>query len=798
MTALRAVAAFDTSESTCAHCGAALQAATAPGERFCCHGCAGAYGLIHDLGLDQYYARRCLDPDARAPRPEEEGADMAAFVRAGDKGTASLTVMVDGLQCAACVWLIESVLAKLPGMREGRVNMTTRRLRLTWDGSADDWRRPVEAIERLGYRLIPFDPQSLKNARDRTGKALLRALAVAGFAAGNIMLLSIGIWAGETQGMGHATRDLLHWVSALIALPAVAYAGQPFFQSAWAALRNGHTNMDVPISIGVTLATGMSLYQTANGWEHAFFDGATMLLFFLLIGRAFDHHARGAARAVAEQLLTLRTVAVRVLGVGGTVTTLPADRVAVGDRILVAAGERIGVDGRIIEGTSALDTSLVTGESLPRTVHPGETVHAGMLNLGAPLTCEATATGDGTLLAEIVRLMEAAESRRSRFVALADRVAKRYAPVVHLTALTTFLGWLWGMGAPWQDALSAAVAVLIITCPCALALAVPVVQVLASSRLMKRGVLLKSATALERLASVTDIVFDKTGTLTLGRPVLLTPEAYAPEVLQHAAALARVSRHPLSRALVEAAGPGQAQSGVEEVAGAGLRWDSPEGDYRLGSRAFCGIDALTDVGDSAPELWFCAPNATAQRFVFNDPIRSDAAAVVAGLRAQGYRLTLLSGDRSVAVAPVATALGLTDWRGGATPAEKAAHLETLRAEGRRVLMVGDGLNDAPALAAAHVSISPTSAADIAQTAADLVFQGEKLGPVLLALDTGRAAQRLAKENLIIALIYNLLAVPLAIAGLVTPLIAAAAMSSSSLLVIANSFRLARRRLPWMF
>lgn len=797
MTALRAEAVPESPALTaCAHCGEPLAASIEPGERFCCHGCAGAYALIHDLGLDQYYARRCLDPDARAPRPEEEGADMAAFVRPGkDAGTASLTVMVDGLQCAACVWLIEAVLAKLPGMLEGRVNMTTRRLRLTWHGRPEDWRRPVEAIEKLGYRLIPFDPQSLKTARDRTSKELLRALAVAGFAAMNIMLLSVGIWAGHVQGMGQATRDLLHWVSALIALPAVLYAGQPFFKSAWAALRQGHTNMDVPVSIGVTLTTLMSLYQTSQGAEHAFFDGVTMLLFFLLVGRVFDHYARGAARAVAEQLLTLRTTAVRVLGKGGTVTTLPADRVAIGDRILVAAGERIGVDGCVVEGTSALDTSLVTGESLPRSVKPGDTVHAGMLNLGAPLTCEATATGEGTLLAEIVRLMEAAESRRSRFIALADRVAKRYAPVVHVTALATFLGWVFGMGAPWQDALYAAVAVLIITCPCALALAVPVVQVLASARLMKRGVLLKSATALERLDGVTDIVFDKTGTLTLGRPVLQAREGYSADLLNRAAALARASRHPLSRALVEAAGPGTARDGVEEIPGLGLRWTSPTGEARLGSRSFCGGVGAAD--DSAPELWFTEPGQAPVRFIFTDPLRPDARAVMDALRQQGYRLALLSGDRPVAAQAVAETLGMTDWRGGATPADKVAFLETLRAEGRNVLMVGDGLNDAPALAAATVSLSPTSAADVAQTTADLVFQGEKLAPVLLALDTGRAAQRLARENLLIALVYNLLAVPLAIAGLVTPLIAAAAMSSSSLLVIANSFRLARRRVPWI-
>lgn len=798
MTALRA-APVDLAVplSACAHCGAPLAAtAEAEGVRFCCHGCAGAYALISDLGLDQYYARRCLDPATRAPRPEEDGADMTAFVRPGPTaGTHSLMVMVDGLHCAACVWLIETLLAKRPDMLEGRVNMTTRRLRLTWQGGPEAWRQPVAAIEKLGYRLIPFDPQRLKTARDRTSKELLRALAVAGFAAANVMLLSVGVWAGHFQGMGAATRDLLHWVSALIALPAVAYAGLPFFKSAWGALRQGHSNMDVPISIGVSLATLMSLYQTGQGAEHAFFDGVTMLLFFLLIGRVFDHHARGAARAVAEQLLTLRATAVRVLGRGGIVTTVPADQVTIGDRILVAAGERIGVDGRVIEGASALDTSLVTGESLPRPVQPGDVVHAGMLNLGAAITCEATATGDGTLLAEIVRLMEAAEQRRSRFVALADRVAKRYAPVVHITALATFLGWVFGLGAPWQEALYAAVAVLIITCPCALALAVPVVQVLASARLMRRGVLLKSATALERLDRVTDVVFDKTGTLTLGRPVLRGAETYSAEVLQQAAALARASRHPLSRALVAAVGPGSAAPGVEEVAGAGLRRVTPQGEERLGSRAFCNVAVAPT--DSAPELWFSQPGHLPIRFCFDDPIRADARAVVTTLQTQGYRVALLSGDRPAAAQAVAAALGISDWQAGATPAAKVAYLEALLTEGRIVLMVGDGLNDAPALAAASVSLSPTSAADVAQTAADLVFQGDALAPVLLALDTGQAAQRLARQNLLIALVYNLLAVPLAIAGLVTPLIAAAAMSSSSLLVIGNSFRLARRRVPWM-
>ena len=445
------------------------------GRRFCCPGCAAAFETIQTLGLGRYYAQRILDPALRAPRPDTaERWDLSRYVTTRTDGAHELTLAVDGLQCGACVWLIESVLAREPIVLQGRVNMTTRRLRLVWRGAAEQADTLVGQIERLGYRLVPFDAASLSAAQDETGRALLRALAVAGFAAGNVMLMSIGIWAGEVGGllhdMGPATRDLLHWVSALIAMPAIAYAGRPFFASAVAALRHGRTNMDVPISLGVILVTGMSLVQTMQGGAHTYFDSAITLLFFLLIGRVLDHRARGQARATAEQLLTLRAADVAVLQADGSTQRRSQHSVAPGDRVLVGLGERIGVDGVVERGTSTLDASLVTGESLPVHAAPGTQVFAGTLNLGEPLTVRATATGSATLLAECVRLIEAAEARRSRFVVLADRVARRYAPAVHLAALLTFLWWFFIAGAPAGEALLIACAVLIITCPCALAL----------------------------------------------------------------------------------------------------------------------------------------------------------------------------------------------------------------------------------------------------------------------------------------------------------------------------------------
>ncbi len=772
-------------DTLCSHCG--LPAAA--GRRFCCPGCAAAFATIEGLGLGRYYASRILDPAQRPPRPDaEQRWDLARHVVTLPDGTHELTLAIDGLQCGACVWLIEQVLAREADVTRGRVNMTTRRLRLGWRGSAARAAALVGRIEALGYRLVPFDAAALSQAQDVAGRALLRALAVAGFAAGNVMLISIGIWAGFGDTMGPATLTLLHWVSALIAMPAIAYAGRPFFASAIAALRHGRTNMDVPISLGVVLVTGMSLVATVRGGEHTYFDSAITLVFFLLIGRVLDHRARGQARATAEQLLTLRASDVAVLQEDGSTQRRAQEAVAPGDLVLVGLGERIGVDGTVTVGESALDASLVTGESLPMQAGPGTAVFAGTVNLGAPITVRATAAGGATLLAECVRLIEAAEARRSRFVVLADRVARRYAPVVHLLALGTFLFWYFGRGVGLEQALFTASAVLIITCPCALALAVPAVQVIVTSRLLRAGVLLKSPTALERLASVDTVVFDKTGTLTEPMPGLVNAAEIDPGALRLAASLAASSRHPLARALVAVTGPVPAAEPVVEHPGKGISFGTAAGEVRLGSRAFCGDGAAAE--SPTPELWLARPGAVPVRFAFDERVRADARKTIDGLRRMGLAVELISGDRRAAVARVAAALGIGAWRAECLPVEKVALIERL-AEGHRVLMVGDGLNDSPALAAALVSASPASAADLSQTVADVVFQGARLGPVWAVVRAARRARSVMRQNVTLAILYNTVMVPLAVAGWVTPWLAAAAMSGSSLLVMANSFRAAR-------
>jgi Cu2+-exporting ATPase len=774
----------------CAHCGSEVGAASSGGAEFCCRGCRAAFALIGGMGLDQYYRRRSFDPTQRPLRPDEDlgPIDFAQHARLEDDGLATLHLMVEGMHCAACVWLIESLLAKQPGVAKARLNMTTRRLVVRWRPDENDVNAILAPLIGIGYRLQPFDPSRLGRDSENAEKELLRAMAVAGFAASNVMLFSISIWAGEAGSMDWVTRSLFHWISALIALPAIVYCIRPFMRSALTALRAGRSNMDVPISIGVILTSSMSLWETLRGGPHAYFDAAITLLFFLLIGRYLDSRARGRARSSAEYLLSLGGSAVTVLEADGTRRLLPPERIGLGMTVLVATGERIGVDGMVTQGESEIDSSLITGETVPAAVAPGGAVFAGTLNLAAPLRLRVTAVGENTLLAEIVRMMEVAEQGRARYVAVADRVARYYAPVVHLLGALTFAGWEIFSDIPWQTALLYAVSVLIITCPCALALAVPVVQVVASGRLLRQGILVKSATAQERLANADWIVFDKTGTLTIGRPELLEGD-WTAEDLRQAASIAAMSKHPVARALVRAMPDVPVADGVQEIPGCGLAC----GDIRLGSRRWFDLPD-EPVEALGPELFLVRPDRAPVRFAFADQARSDAVETVAMLKRKGFRIALLSGDRPSSVRAIAAQVGIEDWRGGCTPSDKCERLAELAALGHRVLMIGDGLNDAPALAMAHVSMSPSSAVDISQTAADVVFQGHRLGPVVEALAVAKKADALVRQNFVLALGYNLVTIPMAIAGLVTPLIAAISMSTSSVVVIANALRLTRGRI----
>ncbi len=498
--------------------------------------------------------------------------DAARYVVAGPGDEQSLNLMVEGIRCAGCVRNIEKALADFPSLEEGRVNMSTRRLRLVWRDAAFDPAPALGKVAGLGFRLMPYDPALLDRADDDQDRRHLRALAVAGFAAANVMLLSVSVWAGFfSADMGSATRELFHWLSALIALPAIAYSGRPFFASARAALGAGRLNMDVPISLAVILAAGMSLYETITGGAHVYFDAAVMLLFFLLVGRYLDRRARARARFAGQHMLALQATAALVEMPGGGLRALPVEEITPGMRIHVAPGERLPVDGLVAEGLSDVDMSLVTGESLPVAATEGTKLFAGTLNLTGRLVLVAQAAGESTLLAELVRLMEAAEQGKGQYVRIADRVASIYAPVVHILGLATFLGWWLIAGMAWQQALLTGVAVLIITCPCALGLAVPAVQIVATGRLMRRGIIVKAADALERLAEIDVVLFDKTGTLTLGTPELANRDQITAADLELASAVAAASRHPLARALRAASDQVPPIAQVTETPGAPKR-----------------------------------------------------------------------------------------------------------------------------------------------------------------------------------------------------------------------------------
>ncbi|MZR32499.1 heavy metal translocating P-type ATPase [Sneathiella litorea] len=746
-----------------------------------------------DLGGDCCAAGAMAMSEVASPAADYDdfvSADPTAFVEADQDGNAILHTLVENMHCANCIKTVEQTLKSNPAVLDARVNFSTRRLFLRWRPEGIDVTDLVKPVIDQGYPLTPYNPAMIKSAAAEENMRLLRALAVAGFAAANVMLLSVSVWAGLfSEDMGPATRDFLHWISAMVALPAVAYAGQPFFKSALAAVRAGRLNMDVPISLAVILAAGMSLAETIQSGEHVYFDAAVTLLFFLLIGRYLDNAARSKARSAAERLLLLKAVAATIILPDGNSKTVPVETVTPGTRVKIMAGDRLPVDGVVSSGRSELDVSLITGESLPITVKTGDNVFAGTLNLNAPFEIEATKTGDNTLLGDIVRLMEAAEQGRAKYVRLADRVAEFYAPAVHLLAAATFIGW-WILAGSWQNALMQAVAVLIITCPCALGLAVPVVQVVASGRLLMKGILVKAADGLERLAEVDVVVFDKTGTLTEGRLDLINREELLPEQLRLAARVASNSRHPLARAVARAGYGLGDHLEVEECPGEGLRAALDGEEVRLGSRAFCHVqEGVADDQAPGPELWLRVANKEAVQFRFRDRLRPGARTAIDRLKAQGFKVELLSGDREVVVKELAEALGIENWHAEKKPEDKVARLKTLADQGHKVLMVGDGLNDAPALSSAHASLSPASAADISQTTADFVFQGKDLSAVTETIRVARAARRLIFQNFSLAFLYNAIAVPLAVAGIVTPLIAAIAMSASSLVVCLNSLRL---------
>ncbi len=725
-------------------------------------------------------------PETNAPPNAQPHTVAEGTSRSADQ---TLILAVDNMHCGGCMRTVERTLQEHSNVVSARANLSQRRVVITTTTPAEA-EVFIDDLNKAGFSASALVDSRDAGQKDRLAD-LSRRLGVSAFATMNVMLLSVSVWSGTDGDMSAAVQSMFHWLSALIALPAIAYGGQPFFSSAFTAVKHGRVNMDVPISIGVLLTAALSLYQTYVHGDQVYFDAAIMLLTFLLLGRLLDQFVRSRAANAASNLLKLRQTAVTVVDPDGGQKKVSLADVEPGQHVFIAAGERISVDGHVINGQSDVDQSLITGESVPQLVTQNDAVFAGTMSLTGPLVIKVTAPEDQSLLCEIADLLANAEQQRGRYVDLADRAARYYAPLVHTFAAATFIGW-WLSGMHWQEALPIAISVLIITCPCALALAVPAVQVAASGVLMKSGIILKRPDALERLADCDTVILDKTGTLTRGTPSLQNAEDYSNQQIADAASLALCSTHPYSRALVaEAQRRGITVSSAQDVIeepGVGLTTGTGPQARRLGAPSLS--SHLPSDQNATSTVVYQFGNATPTYFHFEDELRDDAATVLATLKTQGYSPEVLSGDRRSSVAEAVRTLPIERWHGEQTPAEKVSYLEKLKNQHKKVVMIGDGLNDAPSLGAAHASMSPASASHISQVAADIVFQGEKLAPVALTLSIAKQAKSLVMQNFALALGYNLIFVPLAILGWVTPLIAALAMSLSSVSVTLNALRIA--------
>lgn len=692
------------------------------------------------------------------------------------------------LNCGACISKIEKQLRSLDAVCQVRANLTKKRVCVQWykDQSATDI---LASLRDMGFTATLIN--SSDEQQSSPIKPYLRALAVAGFAASNIMLMSVAVWSGADTN----TQQLFHWVSAAIAIPAIVYSGSVFFKSAWLAVRNGRTNMDVPISVGIVLSVLLGLYDTINQHDRVYFEAATMLVFFLLIGRTLDLQMRTRAASTVDGLKALEPPGAFVLNELGKPDYKAINEVIPGDIFIVKPGHRTPVDGTIVSGNSTINTAIVDGESQAKLCRKGQLIYGGSLNIDAELTIKATANRDQSFLAQMHKLVQFAQSSKSGYTQIADKAAQWYAPVVHTAALIAFGLWIYLTG-DIHRSLTVAISVLIITCPCALALAVPMVHVIGGNQLLKRGIIMKGGGSLERLAEIGTIVFDKTGTLTDEARIVNSSAQYTDDQLKLAASIAHSSMHPHAKAIMQIANQSgiytpKLTSEVIETPGCGLETTINNKVIRLGKREWAAYSEYShkNVDNKAgSETVLTSNGRIVTTFSFIDELRLDASVAIQRLRERAFNLALVSGDKPEAVTKVAKRLDLVDAHGSMMPADKVSFIQHL-SKSSPAMMVGDGINDSGAMAAAHVAMAPGTAASVGRNLADFIFMADSLQAVPDALEIAYKAKLLVKQNISLAVLYNMAVLPVAFLGLVTPLIAAIAMSLSSILVVANAMRL---------
>ncbi len=769
---------------------------------FCCQGCRGAYLIITGAGLERYYRQREWAepglPDGAFTNPYEDDF-LQRFVCTVD-GQEELTFVVEGLRCASCVWLNEKLLGNLDGVLSARVNYSTHRAQVRFDPARVTPARLFAAVAGLGYLPRPFTADAVHQLQERERRALLIRFGTALFLSMQLMGYSLALYAGYFQGMEASAKQLLQWFAALVSTPVVFYSGWPFLAGGWRSLRNRAPNMDLLIALGVLAAYGASLHATLLGGE-VYFDTAAMIITLILAGRLFENAARRSAAAGIDRLLQLAPEMANRIDASGQCTRIESVQLKPGEQVRVLPGERFPTDGAVAVGETEVDQSAATGEALPVLRRPGESVLGGTLNLLAPVTVTVSQPAATSFVARVARLVEEAQSRRAPIQGIADRVSVVFVPVVALIAAATWLFWTMQGGGAVQPLL-AAVAVVVIACPCALGLATPTAILVASGAAARRGILYRGGDILEATARLDHACFDKTGTLTSGQPrvIAIRPvTGTTDDLLQLAAGIEAESLHPLAigicRAARERSLPVIPLPQVETFPGRGLAARSSHGMLLAGNRTLLtehGIAVPDAAADSTTEVHLARAGEYLGCLLLEDSPRPQAGAIIAGLRRMGLRTILLTGDSPAAGATLAARLGMDEAHGGLTPEGKCAELLRLQQRGRKVLMVGDGINDAPALSTADVGCAMLGGTDIALDSSDLVLTRPDLERLHEALLLARRTLRIIRQNLFWAFVYNLAALPLAAMGKLVPVHAAAAMALSSVCVVGNSLRLGNR------
>ena len=797
-------------EEACFHCGLPVPPnADYPVEidgethNLCCHGCQAVAQAIVDGGLTSFYRHR----DTPSGRPEElipeELARMdlydqpelqAGFVQLDERNLKHASLILEGITCAACVWLNERHVRALPGVHDFQVNYTTHRAHAVWDDSQVHLSDILRAISNIGYIAHPYDPGRQQAVQKKEKSQALRRLFVAGLGAMQVMMLAIAMYAGDYSGMEVNIEHFMRWVSLLLTLPVVLYSSSGFFVTAWRDLRRGQLSMEVPVSLAIGLAFSASVWHTLLGSGEIYFDSVCMFSFFLLSSRYLEMGARHKAGQAAEELVKLLpATAVRITD--GEHEAVAVSQLRAGDIVLVRPGETVPADGEVTEGESSVDESLLTGESLPRHRAPGDALVGGSLNVESPLQMRILSVGEDTMVSGIVRLLDRAQAEKPRLAQLADRIAGYFVGAQLLIAAS--VASVWWLLAP-ERAFEITLAVLVVTCPCALSLATPTAVTAATGALTRLGLLVTRGHVLETLAAADSMVFDKTGTLTRGSlslaGVQTLGEPGREAIMDLAASLAQSSEHPVSRVL---ALHGKARLAVSELRsrpGQGMQGEIDGVSYRLGNADFV-AELTATAAPSAPsdaqgtQVYLGSRAGWLARFELHDRLRADAPQAIAELKAAGLRPYIFSGDVPQAVAAVAGELGINDWRGGMHPSDKLEQLRALQQGGHKVAMVGDGVNDAPVLGGADVSVAMGQGAQLAHASADMVALSERLEVLVDGVHKARATRRIIQQNLAWAATYNLVAVPLAAAGWVAPWMAAIGMSLSSLVVVMNALRL---------